>query len=426
MKAPVIHIPSPSDKTHGFLNISSSHSFNLDNKTWPTVEHYILAKQFEGSTLEEDIRQAKSVLTARNLARPRSSVVPRDDNSGVVKRIVYGPDGSVLCSGRDASVQKQHLVDAIAAKFSQNPKILNKLKQTEGIEIVDLKNPNVGDIIVKFRDELLEGGERSNEVANETFQMSSPGSDTVGASGLTDEEKSLVSGIIKILEWVVRLENVSKVHTEMLEDVLYNITGAKVAKFLNPPLVLWSSDISDRWGTVVKDMPKFSKIFDEILIMLAAKFSPKILTARDKIVSAIYIASIVRWLRMDSPRSIKTRIYKTVTNLKFQDVILPPIYRKYRENIRAEGRVAKGTTKKKNCVILTLSDAEGITESTLERGARYISLFKPHCTTPSEHSKLVGALEKLDDATREKWLKDFVAASIDKQKSMILKHLGRA
>ena len=424
MKSPVIRIPSPTDRSLGFLNISSKYPFSLENKTWPTVEHYILAKQFQGSTLEENIRQAKTVLAARNLARPRSSVVPRDDGiAGVVKRVVYGPDGSVTCSKPNEASQKQYLADAIEAKYSQNPKILQRLKQTEGIEIIDSKNPAVGTALMEFRDRLLQsGGKAKNDSVAENFQLSLPNDDISGPGEFTNEEKVLVDNIIKILENVRTLENVPQIHTEMLEDVLYNIAGPKVAASMIPPLTLWSSDISDRWGTITKEMPKFTKIFEGTSEILAGIFPPKVLSARDKIILAIYIASVLRWLRMDCSPGTKIRIYGKTKNLKYQDVILPPIYREYRAARQVKGRVAK--------VDVAVKQKRVPKDSASDRGARYILLFKPHRkilpADSGEFSRLVGVLEKKGKVDREKWLADFVAASFEKQKTMILEHLRAA
>lgn len=424
MKSPVIRIPSPTDRSLGFLNISSNYSFILENKTWPTVEHYILAKQFQGSTLEENIRQAKTVLAARNLARPRSSVVPRDDGiAGVVKRVVYGPDGSVTCSKPNEAAQKQYLADAIEAKYSQNPKILQRLKQTEGIEIIDSKNPAAGVALMEFRDKTLcRVGKAKNDSLVDIFQMSLPNDDVSGPGGVTKDEKVFVENIARILEWTLTLENVFQLHTEMLEDVLYNIAGPKVAAGIIPPLTLWSSDISDRWGVITKEMPKFTKIFEGTSEILAAKFPPKVLSARDKIILAIYIASVLRWLRMDCSPGTKIRIYGKSKNLKYQDVILPPIYRGYRVNTRTKGRVAKTSSVVKQKRIPK--------DSTLDRGARYILLFKPHRkilpAASGEFSRLVEVLEKMGEDDREKWLADFAAASLEKQKTMILEHVVKS
>ena len=421
MKSPVIHIPSSSDRSLGFLNISFQCPFILENKTWPTVEHYILAKQFQGSTLEENIRQAKTVLAARNLARPRSSVVHRDDGiAGVVKRVVYGPDGSVLCSKPNEAAQKQYLADAIEAKFSQNPKILQRLKQTEGIEIIDPKNPNASIALMEFRDKTLQsGGKAKNDSVTENFQMSLPNDDVFGPGNITNEEKVMVGNIVKILEWTRTLENVPQIHTEMLEDVLYNIAGPKIAAAMIPPLTLWSSDISDRWGIIAKEMPKFTKLFESASEILATKFPTKVLPARDKIILAIYIASVLRWLRMDCSPGTKAKIYSKTKNLKYQDVILPPIYREYRATRQVKGRVAKASS-----VVKQKRISKG---SVPDRGARYILLFKPHRkilpASSGEFSRLVGILEKMGESGREKWLDDFVAASFEKQKTMILEHL---
>ena len=70
------------------LGVFSEHAFTLENKTWPTVEHYFQAMKFE-QTLPDfalEIREAVSPKQARKLGRSRRKKVRVDWNK--VKRVV--------------------------------------------------------------------------------------------------------------------------------------------------------------------------------------------------------------------------------------------------------------------------------------------------------------------------------------------------
>ena len=60
----------PSDE-YGFLCNFSAHGFNLDNRYWPTVEHYFQAQKFSGSDQEERIRVSRTPKEAKNLGKTR-------------------------------------------------------------------------------------------------------------------------------------------------------------------------------------------------------------------------------------------------------------------------------------------------------------------------------------------------------------------
>jgi predicted NAD-dependent protein-ADP-ribosyltransferase YbiA (DUF1768 family) len=64
-----ITVSNPSDPRTGYLSNSSHYGFFMNNKWFPTVEHYIQAKKFSGTIYEDEIREAKTVLEARRKAR---------------------------------------------------------------------------------------------------------------------------------------------------------------------------------------------------------------------------------------------------------------------------------------------------------------------------------------------------------------------
>lgn len=53
------------------LGTFSDHPFELEDKSWPTVEHYFQASQFENQQYSEKVRQADSADAARKLGNAR-------------------------------------------------------------------------------------------------------------------------------------------------------------------------------------------------------------------------------------------------------------------------------------------------------------------------------------------------------------------
>lgn len=51
------------------LGTASPHSFQLEDRIWPTVEHYIQAMQFSEEAKQEKIRLAPTVVQARKLGK---------------------------------------------------------------------------------------------------------------------------------------------------------------------------------------------------------------------------------------------------------------------------------------------------------------------------------------------------------------------
>ena len=60
----------PSDE-YGFLCNFSAHGFTLDDRYWPTVEHYFQAQKFAETEHEERIRISRSPKEAKNLGQTR-------------------------------------------------------------------------------------------------------------------------------------------------------------------------------------------------------------------------------------------------------------------------------------------------------------------------------------------------------------------
>ncbi len=61
------------------LGTTSRHSFQLEDRVWPSVEHYVLAMQFEDDKKQESIRLADDPTKARKLGKTGWFRRPRAD-----------------------------------------------------------------------------------------------------------------------------------------------------------------------------------------------------------------------------------------------------------------------------------------------------------------------------------------------------------
>lgn len=104
----------PTDE-YGFLSNFSAHSVSLQNKIWPTVEHYFQAQKFIGSKFEEEIRNLETPMEARN----------RGKDKGLPLRTDW------------EQVKNDVMREAVYAKFSQHKNLLNLLLKTGDAYLVE-------------------------------------------------------------------------------------------------------------------------------------------------------------------------------------------------------------------------------------------------------------------------------------------------
>lgn len=93
--ARTIYIPTPADRDYtkfGWLSNTSYHSFILQGKRWPTVEHFVHAQKFQGTTMEETIRNAQTISIVKNLIKPQTLLVYDQDTDMAYRKTVYGKD----------------------------------------------------------------------------------------------------------------------------------------------------------------------------------------------------------------------------------------------------------------------------------------------------------------------------------------------
>jgi len=82
-----IYFYSRTDDYGDFCNFSS-HGFAIDDKYWPTVEHYFQAQKFAGTEQESAIQRARTPGDAKGLGR--TTAIPlRDDWEDIKDEVMY-------------------------------------------------------------------------------------------------------------------------------------------------------------------------------------------------------------------------------------------------------------------------------------------------------------------------------------------------
>lgn len=101
-------------EAYGFLSNFFASPFRLHGRDWPTAEHYFQAQKFAGTEREEAIRTARSPMIAARMGRARVGI--RSDWDQV----------------RDLV-----MLEALRAKFGQNPELKRRLLATGSQELVE-------------------------------------------------------------------------------------------------------------------------------------------------------------------------------------------------------------------------------------------------------------------------------------------------
>ncbi len=141
-----------SDK-NGFFSNYAAYPINIEEKVWPTAEHYFQARQFEDNSLDEELVKYKSASIAVRISRENSGN-KRNDWPKIQDKIMY---------------------DVVKAKFSQHEILREKLLATGDSPIVQHSPDNdywgdggdgtgknkLGKILMRVRKE-LGGGKAEN------------------------------------------------------------------------------------------------------------------------------------------------------------------------------------------------------------------------------------------------------------------------
>ncbi|HMP28153.1 MAG TPA: NADAR family protein [Saprospiraceae bacterium] len=388
-KEPEFTIPSFTDSKNGYLNIAALYKFTLDNKEWPSVEHYRLAKRFEGSILEEEIRKAKTVNLAKTLMKPRSII--KNEDGIISKEIRYGKSNTFI---REDWEDKDSIFieAAVLAKFSQNKKIQERLISTIGIHFIDKGCPYHAIALEKVRSYLT----NEAKIVRVIINMPKP-SDDINDKYLTLEEISLLKNFFVLCKSLKKLDSIPKetpIDENIVYDVLYNLIEER-----NPQRKIlqaadkWIEGLS--WSYITNQMPNFEKLIKEIGEYLIKNSPlPGGIPPPKKLQISMKIAAMFRWNRLE----------KILKRLASVDIIIPPVKRKYRAITPANILVKKGTAIKR----------------TVERNKEYIELFQKHPNVRGDlHSKLVNYFENLKPVNRNIEIENFSKKSFDDQKAFI-------
>ena len=88
---PNIKFYKPTEQYGEFSNFSD-HPITIDNKTWPTTEHYFQALKFPNTQHEEDIRQLKTPMEAKIAGQDKSKLLRSDwetVKNDIMRKAVY-------------------------------------------------------------------------------------------------------------------------------------------------------------------------------------------------------------------------------------------------------------------------------------------------------------------------------------------------
>lgn len=100
---------------HGYLGNFYPAPFTLKGVQWPTVEHYFQAQKFAGTEHEEAIRRVASPTIAARMGRSRARPLRPDWET----------------------VKEAIMLEALRAKFSQNPHLGERLRATGDALLVE-------------------------------------------------------------------------------------------------------------------------------------------------------------------------------------------------------------------------------------------------------------------------------------------------
>ncbi len=331
-----ITIPTHRDPKFGYLSSASAHTFILGDSSsgssdpvdeWLSVDHYLLAKQFEGTPLELSILEAPSLIKAQLIARPRNVT---DFLSGPipVKKVMYGSDRLFHIREDWSKVKNTYLLKATKAKFEQNSSIQKRLLDTKGTTIVDSLDPNntLGKILMNIRASYLKD---NSKTLTETLEgvMYKDYTSSTESSLPTDQ---IIDTLIFVTSLIKDKEGLDIFYPEMFEDALYNIGFGDV--YLGE-LLMWMKDYTQNWSKVVAGMPMFYNLFKTVEAHISSKRLEGFTTGVNAISSvtrtSLLIAVFLKLINHALIPSIDTML-ENLVKLRYSDIIIPKKSRKYR------------------------------------------------------------------------------------------------
>lgn len=339
MKA--ITFSNPANPRIGFLSNESKHSFILEGEKWLTVEHYIQSKKFEGTSLEEEIRLAPTILMVKKLSSP-TYYTYYNEKGERQEKYIYGNKKNTYYIKEDWALSlRDNMKKAIYAKFDQHPCLQKKLLETRNVSLIDLYNPLTGPILEEYRASIrkLDRKKSHNYTNEDLYTLDINEQDLLYISDLFHQ-------FYKILDVVSKYEGWNKIKEEMVEDVVLICVPQKLKKKALKYIKKFSKVDS---CTLFNTLPNTNKFLVETELFLNKKLKKN----TDEEISNIglLIVSFFKWLCFISAseenlQEVKIIIEKlkecsTDTN----KICIPKIKRSYR--LLVPPRIIPGAGSKK-------------------------------------------------------------------------------
>ena len=229
----------------GFLSNASRYSFVLDNKEWPSVEHYVYAQSFKGTPFEEQLRCTPSSWYLRFLIRG--------------KRTSCEKNGRLIKTYTKPTTSRNTLYwyqKAIPNKFFQNQRIMERLLNTGNARLVDVTCPYTGAILEQIRTQCYQERFQKNLMYSKRELEVSPDIKDVLHSSLTIEDYAIINGLINKAWGNVKKTEQNCIYVEFLENLLLELYP-KRAEFI---IMLYQM----RNPQMISQMTNFSKIVHQV------------------------------------------------------------------------------------------------------------------------------------------------------------------
>ena len=286
-----------------FLSNNSVYPFVLDNKRWPTVTHYIYAKRFEGTRLEDEIREAPTIFQAKKLATKYKYVTEIDPvTEKEIKCKGYGKNHSYRIREDWRENEERHMKNAISAKFTKRLILRKKLLATGEAKLVDKTNPLTGKILQELRSDL-----RIRDINFPTVNSS-------------DENKIIFSSLIYTISKVAHMEGWKEIYEEMIVDAIHILSTNKIANQILKCRLAYIEKCK------VKRLNNYNKLIEDIQNNLPSKMN-----FPNQYVN--YLTSVFAWYHNLASEFEKKNFLKRAKNIHSIEINLIPGKRFYREII---------------------------------------------------------------------------------------------
>lgn len=376
----IIYVTDPNDPRTGFISPCSAFGFyskvHDQKKWWPTVEHYVQAKKFEGTEFEETIREAKTIHALRLLLKPKKRYLIDEDTDEVKTEVVYG-SGSVHNSGFTAhyiradwtsAMQRKFVEQATRAKFRHNETLLQKLIDTGNSSLVDkttsLKESVI--IVTNIRNEYLE---QQLNLKKKFFKSEVGLEEDFPYEKLTTRDLEFVDDMIDIVRKISQIEGtMGKIYPGMVEDALYTVCPGNIREKV--PVNITSQTESLKWSTLHYHNPYLLSAFETIQSRLS-EVDP---SQKQKNTPSMILTLFLKWVNCDVSKPVKDKIFELVSKARFSSkkIMFRPVKREYRGVGPSPSRNRpRKTSKKSNPVATSATTKKRILEPRITETRRF-------------------------------------------------------